>query len=348
MALHPVILCGGSGVRLWPLSNARRSKPFIPLVDGQSTFAQTLARLAAVQDAAAPIVVAGPAHVEAILAEFAAAGVEGTVIVEPVGRDSAPAMAAAAHYIQDRFPSEVALFLAADHHIPDPRAYAATVAVAAAQAKLGSIVTLGVRPTGPSTAYGYIAPGEPLQGGAYRVEGFAEKPDETTAEEFLHQGRLWNGGMFIVRADVLLSELEAHAPAIGRAARSAVDSAEVEGQLVRLGEAFLTAPKISIDYAVMEHTALAAVTPADFAWSDLGAWDAVLEVSARDERGNSAEGAVTLAGTENCLVRAEGGLKVVAVGVKNLAIVAGPEGIMVCDLDALDQIKDAVGRAQES
>lgn len=348
MALHPVILCGGSGVRLWPLSNARRSKPFIPLVDGQSTFAQTLHRLAAIDGAAAPIVVAGPAHIDAILAEFAAAGIEGTVIIEPVGRDSAPAMAAAAHYIQDRHPGEVALFLAADHHIPDPKAYAATVAVAAAQAERGSIVTLGVRPTGPSTAYGYIAPGEPLSEGAYRVEGFAEKPDEAAAQAFVHEGRLWNGGMFIVRADVLIAELEAHAPAIADAARGAVDGAREDGRLVHLGEAFAQAPKISIDYAVMEHTRLAAVTPAEFAWSDLGAWDAVLEVSARDALGNSAEGPVTLSGAENCLVRAEGGVKVVAVGVKNLAIIAAPDGVMVCDLDALDQVKDAVGRAQQS
>ncbi|MDQ0463136.1 mannose-1-phosphate guanylyltransferase/mannose-6-phosphate isomerase [Caulobacter ginsengisoli] len=348
MALHPVILCGGSGVRLWPLSNARRSKPFIPLVDGQSTFAQTLARLAAIDGAAAPIVVAGPAHVEAIEAEFAAAGVEGVIIVEPVGRDSAPAMAAAAHYIQDRHPGEVALFLAADHHIPDPKAYAATVAIAVAQAALGSIVTLGVRPSGPSTAYGYIAPGAPLEAGAYRVEGFAEKPDEATAQAYLDQGRLWNGGMFIVRPDVLIAELQAHAPAINQAARAALDGAQTLGRQVRLGEAFAGAPKLSIDYAVMEHTALAAVAPADFAWSDLGAWDAVLAVSRRDEAGNNAEGAVVLTGAENCLVRAEGGVKVVAVGVRNLAIIAGPDGVMVCDLDALDQIKDAVGRLQDS
>jgi mannose-1-phosphate guanylyltransferase/mannose-6-phosphate isomerase len=348
VALYPVILCGGSGVRLWPLSNATRSKPFIPLVEGQSTFAQTLARLAAVEGAAPPIVVAGPAHVDAILAEFAAAGVEGVLIVEPVGRDSAPAMAAAAHYIQDRAPGAVALFLAADHHIPDPAAYAATVALAAKKAAAGAIVTLGVRPTGPSTAYGYIAPGEPLDDGAYRVQGFAEKPDEATAQAYLDQGRLWNGGMFIVRPDVLIAELEAHAPAISQAARAALDGARVEGGQHWLGEAFATAPKISIDYAVMERTRLAAVVPAEFAWSDLGAWDAVLAVSPRDPAGNSAEGPVVLAGAENCLVRAEGGVKVVAVGVRNLAIIAGPDGVMVCDLDALDQIKDAVGRAQES
>lgn len=344
MALHPVILCGGSGVRLWPLSNPTRSKPFIPLVEGQSTFAQTLARLAAVEGAAAPIVVAGPAHVASILAEFAAAGIEGVLIVEPVGRDSAPAMAAAAHYIQDRGPGAVALFLAADHHIPDPAAYAITVAIAADRAAAGAIVTLGIRPTEPSTAYGYIAPGAPFDDGAYRVEGFAEKPDEATARAYLAQGRLWNGGMFIVRPDVLISELEAHAPAISGAARAALDQAVIQDGVVRLGEAFAEAPKISIDYAVMEHTALAAVVPAEFAWSDLGAWDAVLAVSTRDAAGNSAEGPVVLAGAENCLVRAEGGVKVVAVGVRNLAIVAGPDGVMVCDLDALDQIKDAVGR----
>jgi mannose-1-phosphate guanylyltransferase/mannose-6-phosphate isomerase len=344
VALHPVILCGGSGVRLWPLSTPRRSKPFIPLVDGQSTFAQTLARLAAIDGAAPPIVVAGPQHAEAILAEFARAGIEGVLILEPTGRDSAPAMAAAAHYIQDRHPGAVALFLAADHHIPDPAAYAATVIVAAAQAARGSIVTLGIRPTGPSTAYGYIALGEALAAGVYRIASFAEKPDEATAQAYLSQGRLWNGGMFIVRPDVLIAELEAHAPAINRAARAALDTATTDGGALRLGDIFAAAPKLSIDYAVMEHTALAAVAPADFAWSDLGAWDAVLAVSPRDAAGNSAEGAVVLAGAENCLVRAEGGVKVVAVGVRNLAIIAGPDGVMVCDLDALDGIKDAVGR----
>ncbi len=346
MTLYPVILCGGSGIRLWPLSNAKRSKPFIPLVNGQSTFAQTLARLAAVEGAAAPIVVAGPQHAEAIQAEFAAAGIKGVLILEPTGRDSAPAMAAAAHYIQARDPGAVALFLAADHHIPDPSAYATTVAVAAAAAERGSIVTLGIRPTGPSTAYGYIVPGAPIADGVRRISAFAEKPSEARARSLIESGCLWNGGMFIVRADVLIAELEAHAPAINSAARAAVDGAVPDGGALRLGDAFFTAPKISIDYAVMEHTGLAAVVPADFAWSDLGAWDAVLAVSARDAAGNSVEGPVVLSGAENCLVRAEGGVKVVALGVRNLAIIAGPDGVMVCELDALDGIKDAVGRLQ--
>jgi mannose-1-phosphate guanylyltransferase/mannose-6-phosphate isomerase len=344
--LHPVIMCGGSGVRLWPASTPARPKPFIPLISGQSTFGMTLARIAGL-DAAPPLVVAGAGHAGLIEAELARQGMTGLVVIEPEGRDSAPAMAAAAELVRQEDPDGVCVFLAADHDIPEPLAFARVAAQAAALAAGGGIVTLGVSPTGPSTAYGYIQPGEPVDGGeARRVKAFVEKPDRETAEGFLAQGFLWNSGMFICRADVLLEELRRHAPEVARHAAEAVAAGDMEPGRFHLGAAFSGAPRISIDYAVLEHTDKALVLPAAFAWSDLGAWDAVLEQSPRDADGNYADGTVYLQGAQDCLVRAAPGVTIAAAGVRNLAIIAEAGAVMVCDLDNAGDLKALIERVR--
>lgn len=344
--LYPVILCGGSGQRLWPASRPTRPKPFIPLIAGRSTFDMAVERALSLPDVARPVVVAGRGHEEAVRAAAAASGTELVLLLEPDARDSAAAMAAAACWIFDRDPGGVALFLAADHCIPDLAAFRTVVAKALSQALLGRIVTLGVTPTSPATGYGYIRPGEPLDEGLWRVASFVEKPSADRAEALLAEGCLWNSGMFMVSAGALIGELEARAPTVLAAARAAVDEAETVGQVVRLGDAFSAAPKISIDYAVMEATRNAAVVAAPFAWSDLGSWRAVLQGETRDADGNAATGAAVFADATNTLVRAEPGVTVVVVGASNLAVIVDEGVVMVCSLDNDAGLKAAVERAQ--
>jgi mannose-1-phosphate guanylyltransferase/mannose-6-phosphate isomerase len=337
-------MSGGSGQRLWPASRPHHPKPFIPLVGTRSTFDEALERTRALSEAAPVTVVAGRAHAPAIRRALRRAGGGGLLMIEPEARDSAPAMAAAAHWIAAKDAEGVILFLAADHHIPDTGAFAEAVGIAERHAREGWIVTLGVQPDSPSTAYGYIRPGQP-QGGIHHVAAFVEKPDLATAAQFLRDGYLWNSGMFIARADVLIAELEQHAPAVSAAAREAVEQGEHLAHQVTLADVFRAAPKISIDYAVMEKTDRALVAPARFAWSDLGAWNAVLAASERDAGGNSAAGEVVLENVEGCLVRAGQGMTVVVVGGRNLAIIADREAVMVCDLDSAEGLKAAVERA---
>lgn len=339
-------MSGGSGQRLWPASRPHLPKPFIPLVGSRSTFDEALERGRSLADAAPVTVVAGHAHAPAIRRALRRAGGEGLLVLEPEARDSAPAMAAAAHLIAAKDPEGVILFLAADHHIPDSHAFAEAVGIAERHAREGWIVTLGVQPDAPSTAYGYIRAGEP-QGGLHHVAAFVEKPDPAEAQQFLRDGYLWNSGMFITRADTLIAELEQHAPEVNTAARLAVEQGEQLAHQMTLGSAFRAAPKISIDYAVMEKTDRALVAPARFAWSDLGAWNAVLAASERDARGNSASGEVVLEDASGCLVRAGQGMTIVVVGGRNLAIIADREAVMVCDLDSSDGLKAAVERASK-
>lgn len=344
--LHPVILSGGSGQRLWPASRPARPKPFIPLVGGRSTFDLAVERALSLPDAAPPIVVAGRGHEAAILSADSAAAAELTLLLEPDARDSAAAMAAAACWIAERDPEGVALFLAADHSIPDLAAFREVVARALPQARLGRIVTLGVTPAAPATGYGYIRPGEPLDDGLWRVASFIEKPRADLAETLLAEGCLWNSGMFLVSAAALIGELEAQAPAVLAAARAAVDGSETAGRTVRLGAAFSAAPRISIDYAVMETTRNAVVAAAPFAWSDLGSWKAVLEAETRDRDGNAVTGEAVFADAFNTLVRAEPGVTVVVVGARDLAVIVDNGVVMVCGLDNDAGLKAAVERAQ--
>lgn len=337
-------MSGGSGQRLWPASRPHHPKPFIPLVGVRSTFDEALERARALPDAAPVTIVAGQAHASAIREALKRAGGDGVLLLEPEARDSAPAMAAAAHWIADRDPDAVILFLAADHHIPDTAAFVEAVTLAVRHAADGWIVTLGVQPDAPSTAYGYIRRGE-ATGDIHRVAAFVEKPDAVSAEQLLRDGYLWNSGMFIARADSLIAELQRHAPEVSAAARLALDGGVHLSRQVSLGEGFRSAPKISIDYAVMEKTDRALVAPARFAWSDLGAWGAVLAASEHDADGNSAAGEVVLEDAHGCLVRAGQGMTVVVVGGRNLAIIADREAVMVCDLDSADGVKAAVARA---
>ena len=344
MSIHPVILCGGSGTRLWPASRPSRPKQFLRLVGERSLFQDTVLRLRGLEGAAPPVVVAGRSHLDAIKRQLAELDVEGTVLIEPEGRDSAPAIAAAAYWIARYDPDGVAVVAASDHHIPDPGAMHDAVALAALAAARGRIVTSGVRPTEAATAYGYILPGAELRDtpGVFAIERFVEKPDAATARAYVDAGYLWNSGNFVFACSALVAGLDEHAPAVSRAARDAVAQAREDGHAIWLDQAFLTAPKISLDYALMEKTDRAAVAPVDFAWSDLGAWDAVWAASPRDADGSSVTGAGLLVGSRDCLIRNAGGPLVVGVGLERVAVVVEPDAILVCALDSAQGVKAAV------
>lgn len=339
LAIYPVIMCGGSGSRLWPASRPAHPKQFLPLVGALSMFQETVLRVADLGEPGDMVIVAGIAHGELISAQLAEIGVSATVLLEPEPRDSAPAMAAACAWIAGRDSKGVAVVVAADHHMPDGAAFRTAARTAVDAARLGQIVTLGMRPASPSTAYGYISPGAGA-GSVRPVQAFVEKPDGATAQAYIEAGYLWNSGNFVVAADVLLAELDAFAPAIAEAARAAVGPCAAGQSL--LAEIFRTAPKISIDYAVMEKTQRAAVLPVDFAWSDLGAWDAVWLASDKDAAGNAVRGEALMVGSTDCLVRAPAGVQVTLVGVKDLALVADGGHVLVCDLASSQQVKTAV------
>ncbi|MDQ8029577.1 MAG: AGE family epimerase/isomerase, partial [Brevundimonas sp.] len=336
MTIYPVIMCGGAGSRLWPASRPGRPKQFLPLTGARSLFQETVLRVAPLAGEGDVVVVAGLGHADAIASELAAIGIEATILLEPEARDSGPAMAAAAAFIERRDPQGVAAIIASDHHIPDADAFRAAVRTAADEAARGRIVTLGVTPTWPSSAYGYISPdGEGLS----PVKRFVEKPDATTAARYLADGFLWNSGNFIVSAAALLDELTRHAPGIAEAARAALPG-DLSGPLVRLTDAFREAPRISIDYAVMEKSDRTSVLPVAFEWSDVGAWDSVLATGA----GHT--GLHIGVDSDNTLVRAADGMVVATLGVSNIAVIAENDAVLVCDLSRAQDVKAVVDRVK--
>lgn len=349
MKLFPVIMCGGAGTRLWPSSRPSRPKQFMPLSGYRCLFQETATRVASLCDGGRLIVVAGVNHREAVLTQLEALGLEAQLILEPEPRDSAAAMAAAAAWTVRQSAEAINLFVASDHHIPDHAAFAAAVRTATVAAADGRIVTLGVAPTEPSSAYGYIAASGP---GLAAVSAFVEKPDRTTAERYIGQGHLWNSGNFIAAAQTLLDELAVHAPAVVEAAVAGLPAQGEEAQrdagsgsgssVLVLGQGFLAAPRISIDYAVMEKTERASVLAVDFEWSDLGAWDAVAAT------GQGALGASLFEDSENCLVRACDGVMVAALGVRDLAIIVEHDAVLVCDLARSQEVKAIVERLKRA
>ncbi|MEO8927663.1 MAG: sugar phosphate nucleotidyltransferase [Caulobacteraceae bacterium] len=350
MDIFPVILCGGAGTRLWPASTAARPKPFIPLLDERSPLQHTALRVAGLPGDRTPIVVVGARHAALARRQLADIGVAAFIVAEPEGRDSGPALTAAALWVSRTAPHGIALAVACDHHIPDGAVFRAGAIEAAGVAEQGWIVTFGVKPTSPATAYGYIRPGAPLETGGTvrRVEAFIEKPDATKARACLAARHLWNSGNFVFRVDILLEEIALHALAMGEAVGRAVDEGASSEGLLELGPAFASAEPVSIDVAVMEKTARAAVLEVGYAWSDLGSWNAVWAASPRDVAGNVVAGRAVLAGSTGCLIRADASMRIVAVGLKMIAVVVQDGEILVCDLAASGQeLKDAVAKSAE-
>jgi mannose-1-phosphate guanylyltransferase/mannose-6-phosphate isomerase len=351
VAIVPVILSGGTGTRLWPLSREGYPKQFLPLVSTKTMLQETAAR-AAGPGFAPPVVVCNEAHRFLVAEQLRAADIEGgRILLEPAGRNSAPAVAAAALLIAEQSPDAVLWLMAADATITDVPALHAALAQAVVAAEAGRIVTFGMQPTAPETGYGYIEAGAELPGapGVRAVSRFVEKPDAAKAADFLAGGRhLWNSGMFVATAATLLAELERFTPDLMRAVAAAVGEAKRDLDFVRLGaSAFSAAPAISIDYAVMEKTALAAVVPAAIGWSDLGSWDALWEVGAKDARGNVVGGPVELVDADGCLVRSEGILTGV-IGLKDVVVVTAEDAVLVMPRDRAQDVKLLVDQLRKS
>ena len=342
----PVIMCGGSGTRVWPESRESLPKQFIPLIGDRSTF-QSIVGLLGDPSIFEPAVVITNFDYRFLVAEqLEEIGAQATILLEPERRDSAAAVGAAAAWAAGRDPETILAVLAADHVIREADKFAALCAQAGVAAASGEIVTFGVTPDFPATGYGYIHPAEPLAADPQvrRIERFVEKPDEARARAFIEQGYLWNSGNFVFRADVMLEELSRFEPEIAAAAREAVAKAQMDlGFVVLDRDAFARAPKTSIDFAVMERTDKAAVLAADVGWSDVGDWSTVWRLSPRDADGNSLRGRAVAIGSSNALVRSEEHLAAV-IGLDNVVVVATGDAVLVADKSQTHKVKELVER----
>lgn len=347
-AVVPVILSGGTGTRLWPASRESLPKQLLPLVSERTMIVETALRAPPEAGFAPPIVVCNEAHRFMVGEQLREAGIAGArIVLEPEGRNSAPAIAAAALLVAETSPETPLWMMAADAVIGDVAALHRAVAAGAAAARVGHVVTFGMTPTAPETGYGYIETGEPIAGlaGVHAVTRFTEKPDRETAAAFLGGGRhLWNSGMFLFTAATLIAELEQHAPAVLVAVRRAVAARTTDLDFIRLDrEAFLSSPSISLDYAVAEKTTRAAVVPASLGWSDVGSWAALWELAAKDAAGNAAIGNVLVEDSRNSYVRSDGPL-VAVLGLEDAVVVATEDAVLAMPRSRAQDVKRVVDR----
>jgi len=342
-------MCGGSGTRLWPLSRKAFPKQFIPLYQGKSLFEMTVDRVSTLGDVLA---VSGDEYRFFVQEIAEKSSVQLTQILEPCGRDTAPAMALAAAFSGDG--NDLLLYCPADHFIPDSDQFSSMVLDAADLANDGWIVTFGVQPNGPSTAYGYIETGDVIRGDANKSVRFHEKPDAQTALEFLSSGKfLWNSGIFLIKRSVLLTALKQFEPAIYETCKLAMENAKQDGAFWRPGDEFESVTKKSIDYAVMEHAPNIAVVPFRGTWSDVGSWDAMFSLSDLDDDRCGKLGVtenIRTIDSKNTLIHASDRRFVLTIGTQDLVIIDTPDALLVSSIDQVEQVKkavaelDAVGR----
>jgi mannose-1-phosphate guanylyltransferase/mannose-6-phosphate isomerase len=355
--LIPLILSGGSGTRLWPVSRKNLPKQFLPLVGDGTLFQQTIARTRQLPDVAAPIVVASEDHRFLAADQLLEAGIENaTIVLEPLARNTAPAIALGALQALQQNPEALLLVLPADHLIGDTAAFVAAVQRATPLAEQGWLVTFGIRPDRPDTGFGYIRRAESVGDTGYRVEQFVEKPDLATAESYLADGGYdWNSGMFLFKASRYLQELAAQAPEMLAAVRAAHAQASADLDFVRIDrELFAQVPDNSIDYAVMEKTRHAAVIPVSCAWSDIGSWSALWLTGDKDADGNLSAGDTLAIDSHNSLLRSHDRHLLATVGVDDLIVVTTPDATLVAHRSraqdvkkVVDQLK-AAGRSEHS
>ncbi len=370
MKLYPVVMAGGSGTRFWPLSRARRPKQFLALAGDAPLLAATVARLPPLARLEATYVVCGPVHARAVRRMIPALPAA-NLVVEPCARNTAPCVGLAALHVAHRDPLGVLAMLPADHHVARPRAFREALAAAARVAEQGDIATIGVRPTRPETGYGYLKVGERLAparpgGGRGRrdgrpgprvrarpaapalleprkVERFVEKPDAPTAARYLAEGDyLWNSGIFVFRADVILGEIRRAMPLLGENLE-AIGAALGTARAARvLKEVFPTCPSISIDYGVMEKSDRIAVIPADFGWSDVGSFAALPEVRGHDAQGNVSEGETLILDGRNNVVIAQAGRPLALIGLDDVIAVDAGDAVLVCHREKAQDVRKAV------
>lgn len=337
--ITPVIMAGGSGSRLWPLSRTLYPKQFLALTGEQTMLQQTVSRLADL-DVTAPLVICNEEHRFIVAEQLRTIGTTGSIILEPVGRNTAPAIALAAIVSEKSDP--LLLVLAADHVIEDQKAFTEAVKRAVPLAEQGKLVTFGIVPTQAHTGYGYIKRGDSV-GDSYTVDKFVEKPDLATAEQYLLSGEFyWNSGMFLIKASRYLQELEKFSPDIFIACKKSLKNISEDNDFIRVDTAeFETCPDDSIDYAVMERTSEAVVVPLDAGWNDIGAWSALWEVNDKCKDGNSVSGDTILHDTKNTFIY--GGERLIAtIGLENIVIVDTKDALLVATKDKVQEVKKIV------
>lgn len=346
--ITPVILSGGSGSRLWPLSRALYPKQFLPLAGSRTMIQETAARVSTLRFSP-PLVICNEEHRFIVAEQLRAIAIQpADIVLEPVGRNTAPAVCLAALRLLEGGRDSLMLVMPSDHVIAAPERFLAAVETAAPAAAAGALVTFGITPAAAETGYGYIKAGTAYDAhdGVRRVERFVEKPDRDTAERYLADGSyLWNSGIFLFSAENYVAELERFSPAIVESCRAALAGLQRDLTFARVGaEAFAASPSDSVDYAVMEKTDHAAVVPVDMGWSDVGVWSALWDIATKDQDGNVTQGDVMLNDARNVYARSDDGLLVAAVGVENLVVVATDDAVLVASRDRAQDVKGIVDR----
>ncbi len=349
--LTPVILSGGSGTRLWPLSRKNLPKQFLALSGASTLFQQTVARTRELADIGPPIVVCSDEHRFLVAEQLREIDIHGaSILLEPMPRNTAPAIALAAWQALTGDADATLLVLPADHLIGDTASFADAVGKAFPSAEEGWLVTFGIRPDAPKTGFGYIRRAESIGEDCFRVERFVEKPDAAKAKQYVDAGDYeWNSGMFLFKAARYIEELQQHAPAMHAASKAAFDAAKADLDFVRIDkDAFATSPDNSIDYAVMEKTSRAAVVPVSCAWSDIGSWDELWAASERDRDGNRLEGDVIAIDSRNCFVRGTDRRLIAVLGIEDIVIVDTPDAVLVAPRARVQEVKQLVDKIKSA
>jgi len=349
MQIIPVILSGGSGTRLWPLSRKQYPKQYLPLASDNTMLQETILRLSGLDSLLDPIILCNADHRFLVAEQCQQIDVTNpTILLEPVGRNTAPAIAAASLQSLKTSNDTVLLVLSADHVIQDIDAFHEAINIAYNQAQEGKLATFGIVPTDANTGYGYIKASKDDVNGAYKVEEFVEKPDLKTAEFYLEQGNyVWNSGMFMFKAEILIEELTVHSPGIVKAVGDAVNNATEDFDFIRLDkQAFESSPSDSIDYAIMEKSDNVVVVPLDAQWNDIGSWSALYDIGAKDDSGNVLKGDVIAKDTTNTYIYASHHI-ITTVGVDNLVVIDTPDATFIASQDKAHEVKSVVESLQK-